>query len=93
MEDENNFLHRGESVAAYLFYCGRAKVWVSNHFYKWVGEGGIFGLSFPLSTWTGARGSVVVKALCYKPEGRGFDARWGEFLNLTNPSGRTRPWG
>jgi hypothetical protein len=26
MEDENNFLHRGESVAAYLFYCGRAKV-------------------------------------------------------------------
>jgi hypothetical protein len=24
---------------------------------------------------TGARGSVVVKALCYKPEGRGFDTR------------------
>jgi hypothetical protein len=23
----------------------------------------------------GARGSVDVKALCYKPEGRGFDAR------------------
>jgi hypothetical protein len=23
----------------------------------------------------GARGSVVVKALCYKPEGRGFDTR------------------
>jgi hypothetical protein len=23
----------------------------------------------------GARGSVVVKALCYKPEGRGFDIR------------------
>jgi hypothetical protein len=22
-----------------------------------------------------ARGSVVVKALCYKPEGRGFDSR------------------
>jgi hypothetical protein len=36
---------------------------------------------------------VVVKALCYKPEGRGFDARWGEFLNLPNPSGRTSPWG
>jgi hypothetical protein len=44
---------------------------------------------FPL----GARGSVVVKALCYKPDGRGFDSRWGEFLNLPNPSGRTRPWG
>jgi hypothetical protein len=41
----------------------------------------------------GARGSVVVKALCYKPEGRGFDTRWGDFLNLSNPSGRTRPWG
>jgi hypothetical protein len=23
----------------------------------------------------GARGSVVVKALCYKPDGRGFDSR------------------
>jgi hypothetical protein len=27
-----------------------------------------------------ARGSVVVKALCYKPEGRGFDSRWGDFF-------------
>jgi hypothetical protein len=26
-------------------------------------------------TISGARGSVVVKALCYKPEGRGFDSR------------------
>jgi hypothetical protein len=34
---------------------------------------------------TGERGSVVTKALCYKPEGRGFDTRWGEFLNLPNP--------
>jgi hypothetical protein len=38
-----------------------------------------------------AHGSVVVKALCYKPEGRGFDSRWGEFLNLPNLSGRTQP--
>jgi hypothetical protein len=29
----------------------------------------------------------MVKALCYKPEGRGFDTRWGKFLNLPNPSG------
>jgi hypothetical protein len=35
--------------------------------------------------------SLVVKALCYKPEGRGFDTRRGEFLNVPNPSGRTRP--
>jgi hypothetical protein len=37
--------------------------------------------------------SLVVKALCYKLEGRGFDNRWGDFINLPNPSGRTRPWG
>jgi hypothetical protein len=36
---------------------------------------------------------LVVKALGYKPEGRGFETRWGESLNLPNPSGRTRPWG
>jgi hypothetical protein len=30
----------------------------------------------------GARGSVVVKALRYKPEGHGFETRWGKFLNL-----------
>jgi hypothetical protein len=35
----------------------------------------------------GERCGVVVKALCYKPEGRGFDTRWGDFLNLPNPSG------
>jgi hypothetical protein len=39
----------------------------------------------------GARGSIVVKALCYTPEDCGFDTRWGEFLNLPNMSGRTRP--
>jgi hypothetical protein len=26
----------------------------------------------------GARGSVVVKALCYKPEGHGFETQGGE---------------
>jgi hypothetical protein len=41
----------------------------------------------------GARGSLVVKALGYKPEGRGFETRWGDILNLANPSGRTKPWG
>jgi hypothetical protein len=28
-----------------------------------------------------------------KPEGRGFDTRLSEFLNVPNPSGRIRPWG
>jgi hypothetical protein len=40
----------------------------------------------------GARGNLVVKALAYKPESRVFETRWGEILNLPNPSGRTRPW-
>jgi hypothetical protein len=42
-----------------------------------------------------ARGTVVVKALCYKPKGRGFETRWGEFFffNLHNPSCLTRTCG
>jgi hypothetical protein len=41
-----------------------------------------------------ARGNVVVKALSYKPEGRGFETNQsGEliFFSLPNPSGRTWP--
>jgi hypothetical protein len=29
---------------------------------------------------TGARGSVVVEALCYKPEGRGLQTRYCELI-------------
>jgi hypothetical protein len=51
------------------------------------GQTQIFEKNLPLEKWlfrleynsrlvyVGARGSVVVKALCYKPEGRGFDNR------------------
>jgi hypothetical protein len=28
---------------------------------------------------TGARGNVVVEALCYKPEGRESETRWSEW--------------
>jgi hypothetical protein len=38
-------------------------------------------------------GSLVVKALGYKPKSCGFETRWGEILNLRNSSGHTRPWG
>jgi hypothetical protein len=31
----------------------------------------------------GARGGVVVKALRYKPEGRGIDSRWCQKFSLT----------
>jgi hypothetical protein len=41
----------------------------------------------------GERGSLVVKALGCKPEGRGFETIWGEFFQCTNPSSRTIPWG
>jgi hypothetical protein len=34
-------------------------------------------------TLTVARSSAVVKALCYKLEGYGFDTRWGEFFQFT----------
>jgi hypothetical protein len=47
----------------------------------------------PIDISSGARRSLVVKAVDYKPEGRGFQTRRGEILNLPNPSGRTRPWG
>jgi hypothetical protein len=47
------------------------------------------------STVKGARCSVVVKVLCYKPEGRGFKTRWNEwiFFSLPNPCRSTRPSG
>jgi hypothetical protein len=39
----------------------------------------ILKLWIPL--WVGeARGSVVVGALCYKPEGYGFEGQWGEWF-------------
>jgi hypothetical protein len=31
----------------------------------------------------GALGSAMVKALCYKPEGRLFETRWGECFQFT----------
>jgi hypothetical protein len=38
------------------------------------------------------RGSIVLEAQCFKPEGRGFETWWGEWIfNLPNHSGRTRP--
>jgi hypothetical protein len=36
-----------------------------------------------------ARVNIVLKTLGYKPEGRRFDARWGDILNLPNISGRS----
>jgi hypothetical protein len=37
---------------------------------------GIGSIFMALYTDLGARGGVVVKALHYKPAGRGFDSRW-----------------
>jgi hypothetical protein len=40
----------------------------------------------------GLLGSLVVKALGYKPEVHGLETSWGKILNLPNPSSRTSPW-
>jgi hypothetical protein len=43
----------------------------------------------------GACGNVVIKALCYKPEGHGFKTPTRGmifFFNLPNPSSWNRPW-
>jgi hypothetical protein len=32
-----------------------------------------------------SRGNVLVKSLCYKPESRGFESRWGEWIYLILP--------
>jgi hypothetical protein len=40
------------------------------------------------------RGTPLVEALYHKPEGRGFDSRWGHwifFFNLPNTSNRKGP--
>jgi hypothetical protein len=42
---------------------------------------------------SGERGSVVVKALRYKPAVAGSIPDEVNFLNLPNSSGCTRPWG
>jgi hypothetical protein len=52
-----------------------------------------FPIKMRLHALEGARGSLFVKVLDHKPEGSGFETRWGEILNLHNPPGRTRPWG
>jgi len=41
-----------------------------------------------------ARDGIVVKALRYKPAGRGFDSRWRHWnFSVTYPSGRTMALG
>jgi hypothetical protein len=46
---------------------------------------------YPSNKTLGGRGGEVVKALCYKPDGSGFETPWGTriFFSLPNPSGRT----
>jgi len=40
------------------------------------GQPHTFGDLSPVPTEYGARSGIVVKALRYKPAGRGFDSRW-----------------
>jgi hypothetical protein len=67
-----------------LWVCNQ-ELWPQDH------RGALSGI---LLCKVGARGSVVVKVLCYKLEGRVRDPmRWMIFIKLPNPSGLTRPWG
>jgi hypothetical protein len=47
----------------------------ANVIYRPAGTDGYFPLNCDMCRVMGVRGSVVVKALCYKPEGRGFETR------------------
>jgi hypothetical protein len=38
-------------------------------------------------------GSLVVRSLAHKSEGRGFETKWGEIFNISNSSLSTNPWG
>jgi hypothetical protein len=53
----------------------------------------LFFIYLCLIVYYGAHYSLVFKTLVYKPEGHGFETRWSEILNLSNPSGLIRPWG
>ena len=56
----------------------------------------LWSLNFAHCTFTicGARGGLVVKALRYKPAGRGFDSRWcQDFSTWYNPAGCTMALG
>jgi hypothetical protein len=79
-------------------HCVRCIVWYSTlllkqHTFPQEGRKDVEGCALSchlprLQTVLGARGSVVVMVVVV-----GFETRWGEFLNLPNPSDRTRPWG
>ena len=59
---------------------GRLDVETSNKYRVLVEQPiGNRALGKPKSRWEGGGGDAVaqlVEALCYKPEGRGFDSRW-----------------
>jgi hypothetical protein len=43
----------------------------------------VVGVHFKLyAVYNRTRGSLVVMALCYRPEGRGLETRWGEWISL-----------
>jgi hypothetical protein len=64
---------RGEATARSVPFCGsRSPFWTAGPGTAIAAQSGFRG--------GGARGSVVVKALCYKPEGHGFDNDEVNFL-------------
>jgi hypothetical protein len=78
-----------------IFYCLRIEtsLFVASNYSQGLLGGLVYSCCSHLEH--GARGSVVVETLCYKPEGRRIASRWGAFFfsNLLNPSDRTMALG
>jgi hypothetical protein len=85
--------HNGEQKCLFLPAWWQKKIQFPKRCFKILKKIGIAQNNNNIYCLPGPRGSLVIKAVCYKPEDRGFDTRWVEFLNFPNPSVLTRPWG
>jgi hypothetical protein len=61
-------------------------VWNVQSFYQWI------NICNKLAEFSRQDSNEVVKALCYKPEGRGFDTRSGDFLIYLILPAALGPW-
>jgi hypothetical protein len=68
---------------------------IANSDLEWVYKVAIPSLFKAVTLYLGeTRGSVVIKALCYKPEGRGFETWWSKsiFSIYLIPPAALGPW-
>jgi hypothetical protein len=84
MSHSNMRYYIASGVGLSPLYCGHfwpiVQIWDISENYKFVSSPWCkYKFNFTYIQ-KGARGSVVVKVLCYKPEGRGFKYRWGHWF-------------